>query len=115
MINRYQGNSGRVVRIEEQGDPRIYAEKPRPTQPPQPPSGKDRAPAPSPRRNHTGPFGGMGVQNILSQLGRLLPGGAGKMAALETEDIILLLILYLMYRESGDSELLMMMGAMFLL
>ena len=34
---------------------------------------------------------------------------------LETEDIILLLILYLMYRESGDSELLIIMGAMFLL
>ena len=29
--------------------------------------------------------------------------------------IILLLILYLMYRESGDSELLIIMGAMFLL
>lgn len=33
----------------------------------------------------------------------------------ETEDIILLMILYLMYRESGDSELLIIMGAMFLL
>ena len=43
---------------------------------------------------------------------RLLPE---KAAALETEDLILLLILYLMYRESGDSELLMIMGAMFLL
>ena len=34
---------------------------------------------------------------------------------LETEDLILLLILYLLYRDSGDSELLIMMGAMFLL
>ena len=45
-------------------------------------------------------------------LADLLPKSFGK---LETEDIILLLILYLMYRESGDSELLIIMGAMFLL
>lgn len=45
-------------------------------------------------------------------LGALLPKGIPE---LETEDLILLLILYLMYRESGDSDLLIMMGAMFLL
>lgn len=33
---------------------------------------------------------------------------------LETEDLLLLLILYLLYRESGDKELLMTMGAMLL-
>jgi len=48
----------------------------------------------------------------MEQLGKLLPGSLGQ---LETEDIILLLILYLLYRESGDSELLIIMGAMFLL
>jgi hypothetical protein len=45
-------------------------------------------------------------------LGKVLPERIGE---LETEDIILLLILYLMYRESGDSELLIIMGGMFLL
>lgn len=45
-------------------------------------------------------------------LSELLPKSLGQ---LETEDIILLLILYLMYRESGDKELLIIMGAMFLL
>ena len=115
MINRYQGNSGRVVKIEERGGPKVYAEKPRPSQTVPPPPERGRAAAPPPRSNPAGLFGGAGVQNILSQLGRLLPVGGGKMAALETEDIILLLVLYLMYRESGDSELLMMMGAMFLL
>ena len=45
-------------------------------------------------------------------LGRLLPGlGEG----FETEDLMLLLILYLLYRESGDQELLVILGAMFLL
>ena len=45
-------------------------------------------------------------------LRRLLPGIG---AELETEDLLLLLILYLLYRESGDQELLVIMGAMFLL
>ena len=33
---------------------------------------------------------------------------------LESDDLLMLLILYLMYRESGDRELLIMMGAMLL-
>ena len=33
---------------------------------------------------------------------------------METDDLILALILYLMYRESGDKDLLIMLGAMFL-
>lgn len=41
----------------------------------------------------------------------LLPGLGG---ALETEDLLLLLILYLLYRESGDRELLLILGAMLL-
>jgi len=48
---------------------------------------------------------------IMQKLGKLLPASL----ELETEDLILMLILYLMYRESGDSELLIIMGAMFLL
>lgn len=116
MINRYQGNSGRVVKIEDHSSPRVYSEKPQTAQTaPPPPHGRNQSPPASPpQKPQSGLFGG-GIQGIFSQLGKLLPGGAGKMDALETEDIILLLILYLMYRESGDSELLMMMGAMFLL
>ena len=34
---------------------------------------------------------------------------------LETEDLLLLLILYLLYRESGDTQMLLVMGAMLLL
>ena len=114
MINRYQGNSGRVTRVEDPSPPRVRSEKPDTgsVQPPPPRAQSHNGPG---RRTAADTRNGSGIQNMLSQLGRLLPGGAGKMAALETEDIILLLILYLMYRESGDSELLMMMGAMFLL
>ncbi len=36
-------------------------------------------------------------------------------AELETEDLILLGILYLLYRESGDTEMLFILGAMLLL
>ena len=90
MINRYEGNTGRVTRLPEPHDL---------PPPPPPPPGPERPPPPPPR-----PPG--------LDLGRLLPGlGSG----LETEDVLLLLILYLLYRESGDRELLMIMGAMFLL
>ena len=81
--NRYQGNTGRVTRVDERREER-------------PPD------APKPRQ----------LPLLGGSLADLLPKSFGE---LETEDIILLLILYLMYRESGDSELLIIMGAMFLL
>ena len=85
VLNHYQGNTGKVVRVEEPQD----VKKP---------------PAPGARA-----AGGISLPEKLTSL---LPKGLGE---LETEDIILLLMLYLMYRESGDSELLIIMGAMFLL
>lgn len=102
MINRYQGNSGRVERFPESGEERRAPPReqiPR-RQPPPPVRPKPLEPAPG------------GLLNGLGDIGRLLPDKIGE---LETDDIILLLILYLMYRESGDSELLIIMGAMFLL
>lgn len=102
MINRYQGNSGRVERFPESGEERRAPPReqiPR-RQPPPPVRPKPPESAPS------------GLLNGLGDIGRLLPDKIGE---LETDDIILLLILYLMYRESGDSELLIIMGAMFLL
>ena len=88
MINRYEGNTGRVTRLPEQHDLRPSAPPP-----------AVRRPAPP------GPLPGLDLR-------RLLPDTVGD---LETEDLLLLLILYLMYRESGDQELLIIMGAMFLL
>ena len=92
MYNRYQGNSGRVQRINER--PKSKPPEVKPAAPP-----KKRKTEPPPLRS-------------LGSLGGFLPK---VMPELETEDLILLLILYLMYRESGDSDLLIMMGAMFLL
>ena len=47
---------------------------------------------------------------LSGELGRLF----GKLTSLslETEDLLLIAVLYLMYRESGDKELLIMMGAL---
>ena len=102
MINRYQGNSGRVERFPESGeDRRAPPREQRPRRQPPPPV-RPKPPEPVPG----------GLLNGLGDIGRLLPDKIGE---LETDDIILLLILYLMYRESGDSELLIIMGAMFLL
>ncbi len=97
MLNRYQGNTGKVVRIDD-GAPK-----------PKPGAAAPSRPGlmqPPPERKPAG---------LLDSLTRLIPEKLSGIGALETDDIILLLILYLMYRESGDSELLIIMGAMFLL
>lgn len=99
MINRYQGNSGQMRRYMEPGEAEHGSGRPGPRQPAR-------------IKTEPGPREDRGLLSSLEGLGKLLPERLGE---LETEDIILLLILYLMYRESGDSELLIIMGAMFLL
>lgn len=101
--NRYQGNTGRVTRVDER-----RAERP-PGGNVSKPITEQLRPAELPQqiKNRAKPLPLLG-----GSLSELLPRSLGE---LETDDIILLLILYLMYRESGDSELLIIMGAMFLL
>lgn len=105
MYNRYQGNTGKVVRVEERRESsrpvREHSQFPTPS--PVPIPAKGQLNRQSGRQSMPDPF---------SSIGALLQNSLG---GLETDDIILLLILYLMYRESGDSELLIIMGAMFLL
>ena len=84
MYNRYKGNSGKVVRVEDNPPPQKTAQTKR-----QPSAPKPVSPFPN-----------------------IIPKAIGE---LETEDLLLILILYLMYRESGDKELLIIMGAMYLL
>ncbi len=90
MVKRYDGNTGRVRHVEERSAP-----LPPPTPPHRPP------PAPPP-----------GAVPLPQQLHRLLTGTLGE---LETEDLLLLLILYLLYRESGDRDWLVTLGAMLFL
>ena len=93
MYNRYRGNSGKPERVEEK--------------PPQKAAPR-YAPAPKKPQGRL-PLAGGSLQS-------LLPKSVGRnLSELETEDVLLILILYLMYRESGDKELLLIMGAMYLL
>ena len=114
MINRYQGNSGRLTHFPEAERPRRPTpQKPTPSAPQRPAAKTNQRPAAhAPQRPQPALPGAQGLLGGLGELGRVLPERIGE---LETEDIILLLILYLMYRESGDGDLLIIMGAMFLL
>ncbi len=85
--NLYRGNGSRAERVDDRP-----GEKPYPQSSPQ----------------HRPPPAAPGKLPILGDLPQ-------KLGELETEDLLLILILYLMYRESGDRELLIIMGAMYLL
>ena len=87
-MNRYYGNTGRHER---------FPEPERPTPPPAPP---EKPPRPDPGRG--------GRQSM--DLSRLLQRFS--LANLEQEDLLLLLVVYLLYRESGDTELLITLGVL---
>ena len=96
MAKRYEGNTGRVRPLED-----VRVERPAPPPPP---------PAPG-RMSHSSPWSeGNPLSELLPrQLQRML---SGSLRDLETEDLLLLLILYLLYRESGDPEWLLTLAAM---
>ena len=93
MYNRYYGNTGRCERVGA------------PPQPPPPPG-----PPPPPEQRPPGPPPGLS-----GELGRLLGRLAPKTKTLETEDLLLLAVLWLLYRESGDLEFLYLAGGVLLL
>ena len=118
--NRYDGNTGRVTRVGDGPEPphRSYS-------PPDIVRGAQHAGTgtkaigrqirnPSmPPAKATG-----GVNGFLTNMGLGKDSGilSGKwLNELETEDLLLMAILYLMYRESGDTELLIILGAMLFL
>ena len=94
-MRRYDGNTGRFTHIPE---PRPQPKAPLPA-PPQP--------VPREQQKQPPPKGfGSGLQNILSNVFA---------QGFDTEDLLLFAVLFLMYRETGDKELLIIMGGMFLL
>ncbi len=132
MYNRYQGNTGRFVRLPEPfegGGQRAGAAEdagPNPppadthagpkAAPPRPPEAPGRRAAPRP------PKGGGHMPAPPGRedpLGKLLGGfgGAlsGRLSNLNTEDLLLLAVVYLMYRENGDKQLLVVLAALLLL
>lgn len=88
--NLYRGNGSRAERVEDNSR---------------------RASAPQPKPQHRPPPQRQPTLPKLPILGDL----PKKLGELESEDLLLILILYLMYRESGDKQLLLIMGAMYLL
>ncbi|NCB51313.1 MAG: hypothetical protein EOM54_05465 [Clostridia bacterium] len=111
MYNRYQGNTGRFIRV---SDPEPFQRRSLPG------GGRISVPIRQERDGKRPPpsrWGGLGgllpLDGIQEKIGGLLSQVLSD--GLETEDLILMLILYLMYKESGDTELLIILGAMFLL
>lgn len=90
MYNLYKGNSGKVKRVDDEQ--------------------KKETHLPAKPKNQTP--GAHASGQTKSPFSNLLPKSFGE---LETEDLLLVLILYLMYRESGDKDLLIIMGGLFLL
>lgn len=84
MYKVYDGNTGRVRWVEE----------------------APRAPGFAPPVQHT-PQPQTAFSPLMDKLMSIIPRTIGE---LEGEDIIMLLILYLLYKESGDEELLLIMG-----
>ena len=91
-MKRYDASTGRVSDMPE---PFVAPPVAPPSSPPMMPPRPRPAPPP--------PFGGLLPGRLLSGLGELDSG-----------DLLLLLILWLLYRESGDLELLVIMAAMYL-
>ncbi|MBR0040733.1 MAG: hypothetical protein IJP64_05080 [Oscillospiraceae bacterium] len=93
MYKVYRGSGGPPRRVEDDHERRAHPQ---------------RSPLPAPGRPGPESFAEPIRQAVESLLGRIT-------GELETEDLILLLILYLLYRESGDIEMLFILGAMLLL
>ena len=66
-------------------------------------------PSPAPLRQRRPPQEQEGLSGAVGALMRKIES-----IHMETDDLIMALILYLMYRESGDKDLLIMLGAMLL-
>ncbi len=97
-MNRYNGNTGRYVHIPEHGSAVFHP--PAETRTPAGGQGLGAGKTPS----QSGILGGLG--NILSKISR---------PNIEMEDLILVGVFYLLYRESGDIEFLLIAGAMLFL
>lgn len=91
-MNRYNAATGRTERVPE----------PEETLSPLPPAG----PGPNERRPPARPGMLGGLDGLLKRF---------NFASLETEDLMLIGVFYLLYRESGDVEFLLMAGAMLFL
>ena len=102
--NRYNGSTGERTRVEESAPP----EESR-SAPPLPREDAPERPPPPGESEKTPPAPLLSLRSGLDGIfARLDP------KRLETEDLLVLAILWLLYRESGDWEMLIALGAYFL-
>lgn len=105
MYNRYvRSDDGRYERIptpEPDPPPPPPREEPPPNNPPPPPNGGPQNPPPPPHGGRKGFLSG-----ILSKL---------KLEEIDTGDLLLLLILFLLFKDGEDEELLIALGLMLIL
>lgn len=123
--NRYDGNTGKVTRMPDhnQGQNQMnnpyQNQNPRNNQNPTPIRrlNPDNAPIRKTPPVHTEPKTENKPLTSFAGIGKGLSGLISKvnLQNMETEDIILMLMLYLMYRDSKDMELLVIMGCMLFL
>ena len=107
MYNRYNAATGEYLRVPEPQDlPGRGREAVKAPSPPPSPAGHGPAPARRPGPSES-PFAGLekALGGFGGQINRRLAG-------LETEDLLLLAVVYLMYRESGDRQLLIVLAAL---
>lgn len=134
MYNRYNASTGEYMRMPEPAEERRRTIYPAP--PPQdaraehehereaPPehsrpdvhsrsrhSGNASAPARKPGRGDSGSSPALGLERLLSGLGGSVSRSLG---SLDAEDMLLLAVVYLMYRGSGDKQLLIVLAALLL-
>ncbi len=108
MVKRYEGNTGRVE-ILGGSEPPLAPGVTTPPDAPMPAQPPPTAPAASAGRAHASP-------GPLGELGKLLPEKLLQpLRELEAGDLLMIAVLYLLYRESGDTELLLILGAMLFL
>ena len=119
-MNRYAGNSGVVERIPEPEQVHPVASAPVYFQPPPTPETAGEPMSAGAAAQGFSPMGGAG-ENEKKPSGRPLLGGSlsglfSKLSknAPELEDLMLIAFMYLLYRETGDVEFLLIGGALLL-
>ena len=109
MYNRYVRNDDGVYRRLSVPDPPSDHTQPHPQRPPPPPG--DSAPPPTSHSCDTSPIGGiLGRNGLLSGVLEKL-----NLSEIDTGDLLLLMILFLLFREDGDDELLIALGLLLIL
>ena len=111
--NRYQGNTGRVIRVPDAEPEQQHTAAPDSRETPsrqsqtRPGAGQAKNARIPGERRPPSPLSGLSGE-LDRLVHRLSP------AKLETEDFLLIFIFYLLYRESGDEEFLFAIGGLLL-